>query len=624
MILVDNRDVLRTKDRSLLERMIQLENEHLTGNVIVEPSKQGVPTLKLLAEAKMQYILSKYDPIKDAERLVSNLTEMTAKHVLFIGVGLGYHIEAFVKIHPNTKFFIYEPNEEVLLAYLSHAKLNDLPLHNLLGIFTGTDSIMIKEKVQSYLGMSSQALQIVTLPTYKKLYTEQLTIITELVVNSLKGKRTFIQVESAFQKRWTGNSIKNFPVILETPNILHDIEKNVFEGKPAIIVAAGPSLNDEYENLRYIKENGLAYIFSVGSAVNALIEQGIYPDATCTYDPQGVNAKVIQVIKDKEIKSIPLVFGSTVGFETLENYPGDLLHVLISQDTIAPALLGNHLVTDLNYVNDAASVAIVTYQILSQLGCNKIILVGQNLAYVGQEHYASGINYGERIKVTESALASALNIKDVYGNEVKTTDFFNRMRNQLEMYIKSFPLVETINATKSGAAIEGTTFMPLEKIIKEHLTMRVVTDNWYDVKNTYDLKKVYENVLIIDKEQKALEKLLKQAMKILEKLNRRVEQRTLGNIEVQYVKFDDAIERVKKNLFYRSFIEPMIRVPNKQLAEKMSTVRYEQDPLKKGTIVIEAFYVFIHEISLHHQLATKLFEEMQEEINLTTEKNLEV
>jgi len=38
----------------------------------------------------------------------------------------------------------------------------------------------------------------------------------------------------------------------------------MFKDKPAILVSAGPSLDYEIENLRYIKENGLAYISQSG------------------------------------------------------------------------------------------------------------------------------------------------------------------------------------------------------------------------------------------------------------------------------------------------------------------------------------------------------------------------
>ena len=58
--------------------------------------------------------------------------------------------------------------------------------------------------------------------------------------------------------------------VLSIPNILME-KKGEFKKKPAIIVAAGRSLNEEIENIRHVIDNGLSYIFSVGSAINTLI-----------------------------------------------------------------------------------------------------------------------------------------------------------------------------------------------------------------------------------------------------------------------------------------------------------------------------------------------------------------
>ena len=617
MILVDNRNVLRLRNRELLTHLSTFEENQEDFKTIVERSRTGVPTIKLDIDGRTQYIHSKYDPEKEAERLMAQLEGVDkSKHILFVGSGLGYHIQNFTEQYPTMKFSIYEPNEEVLVSYLSNRKLNDLPLSNLGTIFTGSDESKLHQEIAELLQSSNSQLRIYILPAYESLYSDQIKVIMQEALESLKYKRSYIATNLSFQKRWTINSIKNFPTVLKTANILHDIDKSVFEGKPAIIVAAGPSLNEEFENLRYIKENGFAYIFSVGSAINALIEHGIYPDAACTYDPQDINYRVIQIIKDKEISNVPLVFGTSVGFETLENYPGHMLHMLVSRDTIAPAFLGENLIADLDFVNDAPSIAVVAYQLLSQLGCEKIILVGQNLAYIGENHYASGIDYGRGTKASELNLAKALITQDVYGNEVKTTEGFNTMRQQLEMYIESSSHVKTFNTTKGGASIAGTIFRPLEQIIKEELTTRIVTDKWYVVDNAYDFKKIHENISTMDSEQLYFEKLLKRSMSILEQLNKITEKGTYKNIEVFYSKFDASFESVKSNYFYRSFIEPMLGVQNERLAEEISSVRYERNERRKGEIVVSAFLSFLHEISGHYHIAIELYEEMKEKITV--------
>src|SRR5690606_4313827 len=326
---------------------------------------------------------------------------------------------------------------------------------------------------------------------------------------NLQEKRNELVTNAAFQKRWTINSIKNFSYVLNTPNILHDVDKKAFEGKPAVIVAAGPSLSEEFENLKHIKEHGLAYIFSVGSAINALIEHGIYPDAACTYDPQEHNYRVIQILKDRKINNVPLIFGSSVGYETLENYPGPMLHTLISQDTIASQLLKHNEEENIEIINDAPSIAVVTFQILSKLNVSQIILVGQNLSYKDNKLYAKGIQYDHmQTTFTDDEMKKMTLIENVHGNLVRTNDGFTSMRKQLEIYIRTFPQIEVINTTKGGAKIEDTVFIPLEEVIKEKLTCKVVSEGWYMAESNYQMNYVRFKMQKVLRDMKQCERLL--------------------------------------------------------------------------------------------------------------------
>ena len=181
--------------------------------------------------------------------------------------------------------------------------------------------------------------------------------------NTLKDKKSGIYTSYAFQKRWIINSMKNFGDVLSTPNIIIK-KKGQFKDKPAILVAADPSLNEEIENLKYIKENGLAYIFSVGSDINTLIYHDICPDAACTYDPTENNQKVFAKVKESGIKDIPMIFGFSVGYETLIDYPGEKYHMITSQDTVSNYFLKTEESDRLEIVLDAYSIAVVTLQLL--------------------------------------------------------------------------------------------------------------------------------------------------------------------------------------------------------------------------------------------------------------------
>ncbi|OMP65796.1 motility associated factor glycosyltransferase family protein [Domibacillus epiphyticus] len=620
MIQIDNRNYLRIHQRHLIDQLLKWEEElHDVQSVQIESSKKGSPTLKVTVDGRQQYIHSKYDPEMEAERLISQQEDLgNYNHVLFIGIGLGYHISELLKQHPHMKFSIFEPNVEVLYQFLSIQDLKNWPIHNLETIFTGTNEETIQHTVRNIQQKGKKSTFVYTLPIYAKLYREEEKIVIEVIKELLTEKRSNLATNISFQKRWTINSIKNFPKVLQTPNILNDVDKTNFKGKPAIIVAAGPSLNEEFENLKYIKENGLAYIFSVGSAINALIEHDIYPDAVCTYDPQGLNERVIQIVKDRKVASIPLIFGSSVGFETLLNYPGGMFHMITSQDSISPLFLDRS--KNIDIVLDAPSVALVTYQMLKTLGVDCIVLVGQNLSFQNNERYAKGIEYEHTSnRLTEEQQKGLITINDVYGNDIKTNDGYNRIRQQLEIYIKQSPNIKVFNTTKGGAHIEGARFKTLQELILENLKEHTV-ENWYVSENGYDFDFVGQSAKKIEIAKKRCEGLISTTSFELKSIEKALQNHQTKQLEKKFANFDREFKKLKNNEFYRGFIEPMIRVHNERLSEDSQSIRYEINLRKKGSLVVDVFGNFIEEIKANFQFVLPYYQELQEKIENILEK----
>ena len=380
-----------------------------------------------------------------------------------------------------------------------------------------------------------------------------------------KTRISSFRTNRAFQKRWIINSMINFKEVLNTPNILQE-KQGGFQGIPALLVAAGPSLDDEIENIRHIKENGLAYIFSVGSSINTLLHNGIKPDAACTYDPTKENSIVFEKVVAEGIDDIPLIFGSSVGFETLQYYPGSKLHMITSQDTIASFFLKLRSGEQLYTVTDAPSIAIVTLQLLYQLGFSPIILVGQNLAYRGESNYASGIDYRRGMDDKEKSLVT----KDVNGNDIFTNEMFNRMRISMEFAISTMSGIKVINATKGGAHIEGTQFMSLEQVIQSELKKVVVSPTMFSSLTTdYDINYLLEQFRVMTSEFDRLPLLFGEVRRILQEIQSLIRNQNYPQIETMYRKLDIAFSKIKDNEFYQWVILPMNRVEKELLTNEI-------------------------------------------------------
>lgn len=599
MLLIDNRRWLGQNFRDVAEVVKQTVDASPTGEVVVEEARSGDNTLKVQGK----YVHSKYNPRQESERILANSKKN--QPTLFFGVGLGYHIEAFIANNPGTRIALYEPNAEVLVAFLERVNLTKLTKEKILDIIVGTDSDIVANRIKAVHQKTTYQLQLVTLPTTTVLYADMYERVLQILKESKKSHRDSMATDVAFQKRWVTNSIKNAPTVLTTPNMLVDIDKKHFKNKPAIIVAAGPSLNREFETLRKIKAEGRAYIFAVGSAINALINHDIYPDAFCTYDPKAQNYIVNEIIREKNITEIPMIFGSSVGFETIEDYPGASYHMITSQDTVIKEILQK----DLPFVHDAPSIAVVTYNLLFDLGCSPILLAGQNLAYLDNKNFAEGINYVDNPNVS---LKGTILTKGTTEDNVVTTESFNSMRNQLELYIKLGR--PTINTTVGGAHIEGTTFEYLENLLETELAQQNIVEDWSTTENMYDKEVVKEQLNKLVEEHKSQQIIIKDGFAQLQKIYDLVVAKNYYQIENEYGKFDKVLSRMQKNRFYLAFVEPMIRVQYEALRQAIEDLRYITNQQDKGNKVIPLFNEYFCVVRDYTAYAKELFDEMKEEI----------
>lgn len=612
-MLTDNAMYLRDRFPLLYNA---IKNREIDNNITLEDTRDGNKTLQIKTkEGRELYFHSKYGPIREAQAIIDKFEEKETidenSHVIFYGLGLGYHIDIFTERYPHVEISLYEPSVEVFNYFLDNNSLKGYS-RNLKTIQCEFDDYSMEQFLSELTKTSDKKTIIMDLPIYERAFPEKHSKFFNRLKEVVKGTRSSLHTNLAFQKRWIINSMKNFGEVLSTPNILLE-KKGQFEGKPAILVAAGPSLNDEIENIRYIKENGLAYIFSVGSAINTLIHHDIYPDAATTYDPTERNQIVFEKVKEKGIKDIPMIFGTSVGYETLEDYKGKKYHMITSQDTVANYFLKDKDNKSVAIVQDAPSIAVVTLQLLYNLGFGQIILVGQNLAYKGKARHSEGIHYSS--EVTEEESEKGIWVKDVYGNEVLTDEGFNRMRQQIEHYIRNLPNINVVNTTKDGAHIEGTEFIELKEIMDKNLKGKIVEDDWLDGDPThYDKEYLGVQVRKMDRaKEKALDN-NKEYNRILNQIDKNLNNRNFNQAEKLYIKLDKQLRKIENNDFYKTFILPMNRVQYKILAESIDSLNSMKDPYEKGKRTVESFRKFIEICIVDIDIIESTYEEMEETI----------
>lgn len=601
MVLPDNKKILQTSFPEILERVYAKKED-----ISEEETRNGQKTLVITKDNKKKYLHSRYNPQREAKTIVDSLGDIDDQSsILFYGTGMGYHIQLLLEKYKDVKCYIYEPIPELLNIFLANVNLKKLNTNRIVGL----DTTLITRKLESFVDRNRDNVKIVMLPSHSQIYEQENKEFQESFLKLLRNKKSSLRTNYVFQKRWIINSLKNFPEVLNTPNIILEKE-GAFKGKTAVLVAAGPSLNDEIENLREIKEKGLAYIFSVGSAVNTLIHHGIHPDAATTYDPRIFNQSVFQKMKDEKIADIPMIFGSSVGYETLENYPGKKYHMFMGQDVVARYLLEDDSREKLKFMPDAASIAIVTLDLLALLGFSKIILVGQNLGYRGKERYSSGISYSTEL--SDEEIKNGIWVKSVNGNEVLSNTTFNNMRTQMEHYITYMTQISIMNTTKDGAYIEGTNYLELREVIDNQLKEKIVDNNWLDCQGSkYNQEKLKSKIADMDQAYKEALQINKQYKEILEKIEITLRNQKFTKAENLYLKLNNQLIEIEQNIFYIKFILPMNRVHYKILVDSIDSLNEELNSNKKGNRILKSFRDFITICEADIKLIEPMFEELK-------------
>lgn len=607
MLFQSNMNILQESYPETWKKILQTEEKLDKSLVQVVTNKNNIKTLKL----GEYYIHEEKNPILEATNFIKQFKNINEhSDILFYGIGLGYQINAYLQLYPNTPFSIYEPIPEVFYEFLHHFDLKQLPPHLIENIYIETDEHDIEIMCAGIIRKIRNSILVINLPSYQQIFPQKHQAFFKQFEYQLNERRISIATTSAFEKRWTINSVKNLIHVLKSPNVLLE-NKAAYKNKPALLVASGPSLEEDIDNLRIISENGLAYIFSVGTALNTLVRNGIHPYAACTYDPTEENQIIGKEVIERGIKSIPLIYGSTVGYETLEKYPGPQAHAIIGQDRLAVYYLKPRDGKTLEVINDAATVAVISLQLMYKLGFNPIILVGQNLAFRNGKRYAAGSTY-HHIEVSQPELDNAVMVEDVYDNDVHSTVTFIRMRKQLEHYISQYKDITVINTTKGGAHIEGTIFSTLDEVVLNYLNEKIVNDDWnLSPICSYDTNYLAEQHNKMQKAYQQAHQLLNKCQLNLDHIGKVKESNDAFIINQSYEQFNQSMSELRNNLFITTFIEPMNRMELEFLMLAVPKISALRDPIPKAQAMEKEFRTYLLNCEQEIKTISPLYNEMK-------------
>jgi len=168
--------------------------------------------------------------------------------------------------------------------------------------------------------------------------------------------------------------------------------KPAFDGVPAVIVGAGPSLSRNVHHLAEIQDR--VVIIATNSALGVLEDAGVQPDVVCIVEV--LSASLEPVLNSPLWKNAVLVPGVHA---TPKIFEAPARAILPALQAVGPVGAWLHDILKMEPIHTGGSVSTMAFRAAEKLGCSPIILVGMDCARgaTGEERYADGVRHAHSI-----------------------------------------------------------------------------------------------------------------------------------------------------------------------------------------------------------------------------------
>ncbi|QTL96936.1 DUF115 domain-containing protein [Iocasia frigidifontis] len=451
-----------------------LENGTLDdGNITIVETKNGSKTALYQAEGDEYLLHSKYNPEKEAERLVAQLITDGVTAVVVLGFAMGYHLkELYNKVKDKgVKIFVVENNPALFREAIRYNDFTDLFDYQdfYLYLRDDYDSSGLINFIEGHIDIVFEELTLFKLSTAKRYFGQTLALIEkdlEFIIMKVKANK------STSKKRgrvWEENLLNNLYLMLKKPGVreLHGL----YSGKPAIVVAAGPSLDKNMHLLKDVKDR--AIIIAVDAVVKVLLKNDIVPDIVTVIDGFKSTLKYFDGLDYGRLDQTILLTIPQFYNHILKSWPGPL--VFSPGYGVSEGII--HWIEKqrgfLGRLATGGSVAHLAFVLAYLLKADPIVFVGQDLAFTGDITHVKGSDYSLNLEdERKNSNKEYLKIKDIYGDEVWTRSdfhFYLQWFNRLILGIKNRGCqTEFVDATEGGARIEGTKVMTLKEVLNNY------------------------------------------------------------------------------------------------------------------------------------------------------------
>jgi len=475
-ILKSNLQALRSRDPALADRLAGLEP---AAGVAFEPARREealsavVERVDESGSKRRVTLASRHAPLDEAKRLAEQADLESHAAVLMLGAGLGHHLAALTeRMGQYSLLVVYEPDEALLRAVLERVDLSAvLRLPQVVLLAGEVDGAQITGRLERYFGHISQGVQILTHPPTRQMHGPTLSEFSEQFKKFVAYCRTNVGTTLAKSVHTCRNLANNLGHYAAGATI-NDL-RGAAKGYPAILVAAGPSLA---RNVHLLAERGVrdhAVIIAVQTVLKPLLERGVRPHYVTALDYHEISRRFYEGLP--ELPDVTLVAEPKSNKAILDHFPGP---IRVCRSSFLDTLLGPEA-RPTDALPGGSTVAHLSLYLAQHLGCDPIVLIGQDLGFSDGLYYLPGTAIHD-VWAPELSMFNTLEMME-WKRVVRHRRMLHRMTDvrdqpiysdeQMVTYLRQFERdfaaaeQQIIDATEGGLPKASTTRMTLAEAL---------------------------------------------------------------------------------------------------------------------------------------------------------------
>ena len=458
--LEKNIDCIKENRPDLYDRVKEvLEKEKYNPEKFeVIDTRDGDKAIQINEAGKTIRLNSLYSPKKEAERWVKQYKfDNIDVSVLMFGLANGAFANAIMnKMKDDAILIIMEPDVSLFIFCLNNFDMTGIISSDRVELYidriNDENFYFCLHKVINSIMIPNQI--ICFYPEMEKLYYDKAKEFERAIQEKYSFDMLVAYGLDDVYRKGIDNTLKNLKFVRNS-NYITELIGKVPEDVPVIIVAAGPSLSKNVEELK--KAEGKAFIIATDTAVKTLLKHDIHYDIIVSIDVK----KRLSHLEDERCHTSPMFVGVTSRNEFLEQNTGRKIWIITSG--FMSKIYSKYGLKYPNWVQ-GGSVATDAFNIAKHLKSKRVIFVGQDLAYMGKQSHAGR---GE----VKKFVGKEIYTEDIYGGQVRTREDWRTFLYWFKTMIAELHgEMDVIDATEGGAKIEGSRIMTLNEAIDEYCT----------------------------------------------------------------------------------------------------------------------------------------------------------